>query len=71
MTTPASIAPEAHDLADDRAAALPDGPAVGERPAELLLEGEEEPGRQRERGEPQRRDRLELLVAADAPTCRP
>ena len=48
-------------------AALAERPAVGERPAELLLEREEEAGRQGERGEPQRRDRLELVVAADGP----
>ena len=56
---------ERHDPPDDGSAALTVGPAVDERPAELLLEREEEPGRQRERGEPQRRDRVELLVTAE------
>ena len=56
---------EPGDLGDDRAAALAERPAVADRPAELLLEGEEEPRGEGERGEPQRRDRLELVVAAD------
>ena len=51
----------------DRPAALAEGAPVAEGPAELLLEGEEEPGREGERGEPQRRDRLEGVVAADRP----
>ena len=68
MTTMATrIEAEADDLGDDRLAALADRPAVGEGPAELLLEREEEPGREGERGEPQRRDRVELVLAADGP----
>ena len=56
---------EQHHPPDDGLAALAVGPAVGERPAELLFEGEEEPGRQRECGEPQRRDRGELLLTTE------
>ena len=62
---------EAADLGEDGAAALADRTAMGERPAELLLEGEEETGARAKDGEPQRRDRAELILATDAPTCRP
>ena len=58
---------EAHDALHDGTAALADRAAVREGPTELLLEGQEEPGGEGERREPQRRDRLELLVAADGP----
>ncbi len=57
---------EPHDLLHHRLTALIDGPAMRERPAELLLEREEEAGSQREHGEPHRRDRSELLRAADS-----
>ena len=64
-TTPASMRAEEHHPPYDRLAALAVGLAVGERPSELLFEREEEPGRQRERGEPQRRDRGELVLATE------
>jgi hypothetical protein len=44
---------QADDLGDDRMATFTDRPAVGERSPELLLEREEEPGGEGERGEPQ------------------
>ncbi len=56
---------ERHHPPDDGLAALTVGPAVGERPAELLFEREEEPGRQRERREPQGRDRFELRLTTE------
>ena len=56
---------EPHDATDHRVAALMQRLAMGEGAAELLLEREEEAGCQRERGEPQRRDRVELGVAAE------
>ena len=37
----------------DRAATLADCPAMSEGPRQFLFEGEEEPRRERERGEPQ------------------
>ena len=56
--------PSRSTLRHDRASTLAAGPPVRERPPELLLEREEEAGRERERGEPHRLDRLELVVAA-------
>ena len=57
--------PEPHDLADHGLRALRERPAVRDGPAELLLEREEEPGSQRERGEPERRERGELVGPTD------
>ena len=56
---------EAGDLGDDRPAALAERPPVAEPSTELLLEGKEEAGSEGERGEPQRRQRGELFLAAD------
>ena len=56
---------EAGDLGDDRPPAFADGAAMAEAAAELLLERQEEAGGEGERGEPQRRQRGELLRAAD------
>ena len=56
---------EPDHLAHDRSAAVADGPSVRERPAEFLLERQEEPGCEGEHGEPHRGDRCELLGAAD------
>ena len=55
------------DLGDDGLAAVAGRPPVGEGASELLLEGEEESGGEGEGGEPQRRDRLELVGAPDRP----
>ena len=56
---------EPGDLVRDGPAALAERAAGADSPPELLLQRQEEPGRQRERGEPQRGDRLELVGAAD------
>ena len=45
--------------------ALAERPAVGDGAAQLLFERQEQPGRQRERGEPERRQRGELVGATD------
>ncbi len=57
--------PEANDLADDRLGALRERPPVRDGPTEFLFERQEEPGREGERHEPQRRERRELVGAAD------
>jgi hypothetical protein len=66
MTIVTSATRIANDLLHHRLAALADGPAMGERSAELLLEWEEEAGSQCEHREPHRRDRSELLGTADS-----
>ena len=62
---PAEQQAEPGDLVGDRSAALVESAAVADGAPELLLERQEEPGRQGERGEPQRGDRLERVGAAD------
>ena len=56
---------ESSDLGDDGASAVADGAAMAEAAAELLLERQEEAGSEGEGGEPQRRERRELLGASD------
>ena len=64
-TRPPSRKPRRAHLGDDGTAALTERPPVAEPSAQLLLEGKEEAGSQGERGEPQRRQRRELFLAAD------
>ncbi len=54
---------------DNWTSALAERPSVRQRAGQLLLEGQEEPGRERERGDPQAGDRLDGLVAAERDTC--
>ena len=62
---------EREHLADDRPAAVPEHPPSREGPAELLLERQEEAGRDREGGEPQADHRLEGVVAAEGDLADP